>query len=185
MHFETTRRRFIALLSSMIAFPQTKAGALPKSATPTRLKSAAPDVLLFFTQPAPEWAAALPVGNGRIGAMVFGGVNQERIAPNEDILWSGGPTDWNNPDAKSHLPVVRQLLLQQKDYQGADAECRNMQVLALQTRTHPFRLPSGHKLSRVSDGEGRAQEVTPGATEETFSMSVTQGRRYHLIFEQA
>jgi Glycosyl hydrolase family 65, N-terminal domain len=91
MHFETTRRRFIALLSSMIAFPQTKAGALPKSATPTRLKSAAPDVLLFFTQPAPEWAAALPVGNGRIGAMVFGGVNQERIAPNEDILWSCGP----------------------------------------------------------------------------------------------
>jgi alpha-L-fucosidase 2 len=127
MHFETTRRRFIALLSSLIAFPQTKASALAKSATPTRLKSAAPDVLLFFTQPAPEWAAALPVGNGRIGAMVFGGVNQERIALNEDTLWSGGPTDWNNPDAKSHLPVVRQLLLQQKDYQGADAECRNMQ----------------------------------------------------------
>jgi alpha-L-fucosidase 2 len=127
MHFETTRRRFIALLSSLIAFPQTKAVALAKSATPTRLKSAAPDVLLFFTQPAPEWAAALPVGNGRIGAMVFGGVNQERIALNEDTLWSGGPTDWNNPDAKSHLPVVRQLLLQQKDYQGADAECRNMQ----------------------------------------------------------
>jgi len=110
-----------------MAFPQTKAIALPKSATPTPLKSAAPDVLLFFTQAAPEWAAALPVGNGRIGAMVFGGIKQERIALNEDTLWSGGPTDWNNPEAKNHLPVVRQLLLQQKDYQGADAECRNMQ----------------------------------------------------------
>jgi len=127
MHFETTRRRFIALLSSLMAFPQTKAVALPKNATHTSLKSAAPDVLLFFTQPAPEWAAALPVGNGRIGAMVFGGVNQERISLNEDTLWSGGPTEWNNPEAKNHLPVVRQLLLQQKDYQGADAECRNMQ----------------------------------------------------------
>jgi alpha-L-fucosidase 2 len=127
MHFETTRRRFIALLSSLMAFQQTKAIALPKSATPTPLKSAAPDVLLFFTQAAPEWAAALPVGNGRIGAMVFGGVKQERIALNEDTLWSGGPADWNNPEAKNHLPVVRQLLLQQKDYQGADAECRNMQ----------------------------------------------------------
>ena len=86
MHFETTRRRFIALLSSLMAFPQTKAIALPKSATPTPLKSAAPDVLLFFTQAAPEWAAALPVGNGRIGAMVFGGIKQERIALNEDTL---------------------------------------------------------------------------------------------------
>jgi alpha-L-fucosidase 2 len=83
--------------------------------------------LIWFTEAAPEWAAALPVGNGRIGAMVFGGVSQERIALNEDTLWSGGPTDWNNPDAKNHLPVVRRLLLEQKDYQGADAECRYMQ----------------------------------------------------------
>ena len=59
--------------------------------------------------------------------MVFGGVSQERIALNEDTLWSGGPSDWNNPEALHHLPVVRQLLLQQKDYQAADAECRNMQ----------------------------------------------------------
>ena len=110
-----------------MAFPQTKAVALPKSGMPPRLKAAAPDVLLYFNAPAPEWAAALPVGNGRIGAMVFGGVQQERIALNEDTLWSGGPRDWNNPDAKNHLPFVRQLLLQQKDYQGADAECRNMQ----------------------------------------------------------
>ena len=127
MPFETTRRRFIALLSSLVAFPQNKGAALAKAAATSPLKSAAPDVLLWFTQPAPEWAAALPVGNGRLGAMVFGGVEQERIALNEDTLWSGGPTDWNNSEAKNHLPIVRQLLLQQKDYQGADAECRNMQ----------------------------------------------------------
>jgi alpha-L-fucosidase 2 len=58
------------------------------------------------------------------------------------------------------------------------------QVLALQTRTHPFRLPSGHKVSRVSDDEGRAQQVTPGAAPETFSLSATQGRRYRLVFAQ-
>ena len=46
-------------------------------------------MLIWFEQPAPEWAAALPVGNGRIGAMVFGTVQQERIALNEDTLWSG------------------------------------------------------------------------------------------------
>ena len=123
MHFETTRRRFIALLSSLIAFPGTRGLAWGQ----TPLKSAAGDVLIWFKQPAPEWAAALPVGNGRIGAMVFGGVAQERIALNEDSLWSGGPTDWNNPEARTHLPVVRKLLLEEKDYHAADAECRYLQ----------------------------------------------------------
>jgi alpha-L-fucosidase 2 len=127
MHFETTRRRFIALLSSMLALQQNRAAALLESTPSTPLKPVAPDVLLFFNQAAPEWADALPVGNGRIGAMVFGDVHQERIALNEDTLWSGGPTGWNNPDARNHLPVVRQLLLRQKDYHGADAECRYMQ----------------------------------------------------------
>ncbi len=83
--------------------------------------------MIWFEQPAPEWAAALPVGNGRIGAMVFGTVQQERIALNEDTLWSGSPRDWNNPDAKNHLPVVRKLVLEQQDYQAADHECRRMQ----------------------------------------------------------
>ena len=123
MRFETTRRRFIGLLSSLVAFPRTRGVAWGQ----TPLKSAAADVLIWFTQPAPEWAAALPVGNGRIGAMVFGGVAQERIALNEDSLWSGGPTDWNNPDAKTHLPVVRKLLLEEKNYHAADAECRYLQ----------------------------------------------------------
>jgi alpha-L-fucosidase 2 len=128
MKFETTRRRFIALLSSFTALPQTRAVTWGQDSRPEpALKPPATDVLLWFTQPAPEWAAALPVGNGRMGAMVFGGVAQERIALNEDSLWSGSPKDWNNPDAKNHLPVVRKLLLEEKDYHAADAECRFMQ----------------------------------------------------------
>jgi alpha-L-fucosidase 2 len=127
MHFATTRRRFIALLSSLIALPQLKGGAFAQSTASAALKPPAKDVLIWFEQAAPEWAAALPIGNGRIGAMVFGGVQQERIALNEDTLWSGGPRDWNNPVAQRHLPVVRKLLLDDKDYQGADAECRYMQ----------------------------------------------------------
>ena len=42
-------------------------------------------------------------------------------------LWSGAPSDWNNPDAKNHLPAIRKMILEQKDYQGADRECRRMQ----------------------------------------------------------
>ena len=58
----------------------------------------APNVL-FYTHPAREWNQALPLGNGRLGAMVFGNVNGERIQLNENSLWMGGPRDTNNPDA--------------------------------------------------------------------------------------
>jgi alpha-L-fucosidase 2 len=129
MNRETTRRRFIALLSSAAASTRINHRAFAEtlaSLSPT-LKPVAKDVLIWFERPAPEWAAALPVGNGRIGAMVFGTVQQERIALNEDTLWSGGPSDWNNPDAKNHLATVRRLVLNENEYQAADRECRNMQ----------------------------------------------------------
>src|SRR5678810_1483831 len=57
-----------------------------------------------------EWVRALPVGNGRIGAMVFGGVVHERLQLNEDTLWAGRPYDPVNPGAKDALPEVRRLL---------------------------------------------------------------------------
>src|SRR6476469_10127641 len=57
-----------------------------------------------------EWVQALPVGNGRLGAMVFGGVVHERLQLNEDTLWAGRPYDPINPDARDALPEVRRLL---------------------------------------------------------------------------
>src|SRR5688572_26641553 len=57
-----------------------------------------------------EWVRALPVGNGRLGAMIFGGVVHERLQLNEDTLWAGRPYDPVNPDAKDALPQVRRLL---------------------------------------------------------------------------
>jgi alpha-L-fucosidase 2 len=57
-----------------------------------------------------EWVRALPVGNGRLGAMVFGGIVHERLQLNEDTLWAGRPYDPVNPDAKEALPEVRRLL---------------------------------------------------------------------------
>ncbi len=79
-----------------------------------------PPVSLWYTQPASVWTEALPVGNGRIGGMVFGGVPRERIQLNEDSLWSGGPQFADNPDALKHLDEVRALLLQGK-YTEAEA----------------------------------------------------------------
>src|SRR4029434_9639301 len=59
---------------------------------------------------AAEWVRALPVGNGRLGAMVFGGVAHERLQLNEDTLWAGRPYDPVNPDARKAIPEVRRLL---------------------------------------------------------------------------
>jgi alpha-L-fucosidase 2 len=74
---------------------------------------------LWYRQPAKEWVEALPVGNGRLGGMVFGGVTQERIQLNEDTLWAGGPYDPVNPDAKAALPEVRQLVFDGKYKEAA------------------------------------------------------------------
>jgi alpha-L-fucosidase 2 len=65
---------------------------------------------LWYRQPAKQWVEALAVGNGRLGAMVFGGVAQERIQLNEDTLWAGGPYDPANPDALEALPKVREWI---------------------------------------------------------------------------
>ena len=68
------------------------------------------DLVLWYQKPAELWTDALPVGNGRLGAMVFGGVERERIQLNEETLWDGGPRDTNNPQAFAALPKVQQLL---------------------------------------------------------------------------
>ncbi|MBO9579289.1 MAG: glycoside hydrolase family 95 protein [Sphingobium sp.] len=65
---------------------------------------------LWYRQPAQEWTQALPIGNGRIGAMVFGGVETERLQLNEDTLWSSGPYEPVNPRAREALPDVRRLI---------------------------------------------------------------------------
>jgi alpha-L-fucosidase 2 len=85
-----------------------------------------PDALrLWYTQPATEWTDALPIGNGRLGAMVYGGVDQEHLQLNEDTLWSGGPHCYDNPDAYQHLATVRQLL-ERGEYADAEATAQKM-----------------------------------------------------------
>jgi len=70
----------------------------------------AQDLKLWYNQPAKQWTDALPLGNGRIGAMIFGGVNQEHIQFNEETLWTGSPRDYNMPDGAKYLNEIRQLL---------------------------------------------------------------------------
>ena len=65
---------------------------------------------LWYPRPAREWLEALPVGNGRLAAMVYGGVQQERLQLNEGTVWAGGPHDYTHPDAAAALPEIRRLV---------------------------------------------------------------------------
>ncbi|HRS12600.1 MAG TPA: glycoside hydrolase N-terminal domain-containing protein [Sedimentisphaerales bacterium] len=75
---------------------------------------------LWYRQPAVEWTEALAVGNGRLGAMVFGGIERERLQLNEDTLWAGGPYDPTRPEALEALPEARRLIFAGQ-YRQADA----------------------------------------------------------------
>lgn len=75
--------------------------------------------LLWYTKPAENWDEALPVGNGRIGGMIFGRVNEELIQLNEDSIWSGGFRKRNNPKAYANLEKMRQLI---RDGKTTEAE---------------------------------------------------------------
>lgn len=66
---------------------------------------------LWYEEPAKKWEEALPIGNGRMGAMIFGGVKEEVLQLNEDSIWYGAPIDRNNKDALPNLSEVRNLIL--------------------------------------------------------------------------
>ena len=72
------------------------------------------DMVLWYRQPATDWLQAAPLGNGMIGAMVFGGVPQERIALNESSFWSGRPHDYDDTNAFQYFPQIRDLVFADK-----------------------------------------------------------------------
>ncbi|MBB6635592.1 glycoside hydrolase family 95 protein [Cohnella thailandensis] len=94
---------------------------------------------LHYRKPAKEWTEALPIGNGRLGAMVYGGIETEKLQLNEDTLWSGGPKDGTNPRAKAALPEIRRLLAEEK-YAEAVERCRS-EMLGPYAQSY---LPLGH-----------------------------------------
>jgi len=92
----------------------------------SQLLAAGDDLTIWHRQPAKNWNEATPVGNGRLGAMVFGGIMAERIQLNEDSLWSGTPQDADNPRALEVLPQIRQLLFEGKYAEAQRIANRNL-----------------------------------------------------------
>jgi len=87
-------------------------------ATATALSAEPEPLSLWYTNPAANWSQALPIGNGKLAAMVFGGVAREQIQFNEDTIWIGQPHDYSHPGASNVLADIRRLTF---DCQGAQA----------------------------------------------------------------
>jgi len=81
---------------------------------------------LWYRRPAAVWNEALPVGNGRLGAMIYGGVNEECVQLNESTVWTGGPYDPSNPEALKALPEVRRLVFAGKFREAQELFGRKM-----------------------------------------------------------
>ncbi|HSX53737.1 MAG TPA: glycoside hydrolase family 95 protein, partial [Sphingomonas sp.] len=118
------RRNLLATAGAAFVLPAMRT----RAATPPPTN---PHVL-WYTAPAKEWVEALPVGNGRIGAMVFGGTATEQLQLNEDTLWAGGSYDPANPRAHDNMAALRTLIFDKK-YAEAEAFA-NANVMATPLR---------------------------------------------------
>jgi alpha-L-fucosidase 2 len=97
-------------LTMAAATLETSVSAQPSSDSPR----------LWYDKPAEPWGAALPIGCGRLGAMVFGGVPKERLQLNEDTLWTGVPGGWNNKRSQELIPVIRRLIDQEMYFEATE-----------------------------------------------------------------
>lgn len=87
--------------------------------------------VLWYDRPAYTWTEALPIGNSRLGAMIFGSPSSERLQLNEETIWAGRPNNNANPEAKEYLPKVRELV-----WQGRYKEAQDMATAHVQAKTN-------------------------------------------------
>lgn len=161
---------------------------------------------IWFSRPAESWNEALPVGNGRLGAMIFGGIENERIQLNEESVWTGRPRWDANPDALKNLPEVRKLLFAGK-YAEAEKlaqsgimgqfrrdEASSYQTLGdLSLRFGPLRSVSGYRreldineaVARVSYSSGQTKftrEIFSSAPNQAIVIRLTADRPGTVAF---
>ncbi len=113
----------VFLLSAMLVTAQNE---------PNNLK-------LWYNKPALKWTEALPIGNGRLGAMIFGGVENDRIQFNEETLWTGAPNDYAHKGASKYLGQIRQLLNDGKQKEAEDLAMAEFMGVPMRQRAYqPF-----------------------------------------------
>ncbi|HYG24563.1 MAG TPA: glycoside hydrolase family 95 protein [Verrucomicrobiae bacterium] len=164
------------------AFARLCSAALP---APGDVPAPEEPLSLWYRGPAVKWEEALPVGNGRLSAMVFGKPDNERLQLNEGTLWAGGPYDPVNPDAKAALPTVRQLVNEGK-YRDA-AKLVSEKVMAKPLGQMPYQTVGDLTLAfpHSSDVENFRRELNLDTATALVSYSVGGVRYSREIFASA
>ncbi len=119
---DLTRRQAMKLgaVGAVLAQAGWTATARAGSAAPADVRAAG-DLALWYDEAAgTDWLRALPVGNGRLGAMVFGNTDTERLQLNEDTVWAGGPHNYDNPRGAGAIAQIRQLVFANQWSQAQD-----------------------------------------------------------------
>ena len=126
-----------------------------------------PDTTIWLDQPAKIFTESLPLGNGRLGAMDFGGIESERIALNEDSLWSGSVQNADRTNAAAALPEIRKLLLEGKNHEAE------------------YLVNHNFTCAGRGSGNGRSANLPYGSYEALgdlrFEFSVCRHERSHLL----
>lgn len=137
---------------------------------------------LWYRHEANKWVEALPLGNGRLGAMAFGGVRKDRLAMNEDTFWAGYPMDKNAPDAYRHLPRAQELVRLGRLAQAQRVAEQHMEgqysasYLPLCDVWITHQLPDG-----VPQGYTRELDMRKAAVKATFTLHGVTYRREAFI----
>ncbi|MBM6577995.1 glycoside hydrolase family 95 protein [Microvirga sp. SRT01] len=167
---QPTRRQLLeggAAIAAVVSLP------IPASAVPMPN-----DRQLWYRQPAKVWTEALPIGNGRLGAMVFGGLAQERLQLNEDTLYAGGPYDPINPNARAALPEVRRLI-DAGEFAAAQA-LANARVMAVPIKQMAYQ-PVGDLILDLPGATGAVNDYSRHLNLDTATATthfVAGGTRY-------
>ena len=139
--------------------------------------ASAGDHTIWLRSAASQWDHAFPLGNGRMGAMVFGTVNRERIQLNEETLWMGGPRETDNPEARAALPDVRRLLFAGKPSEAYALAERKM--MGKPSRLESYQSLADLRLSFDHEGEitdyQRSLDLDSGVARVSY---VVDGVRY-------
>lgn len=161
MPSRTTRRRFLTTSAAVAAaLTERSVGFASESSNKDDETPYKP----HFGQPAATWPDALPVGNGRLGAMVFGNPSLERIQLNEESIWDGEYRDRNNPKAGAAVPKIREML-----FSGKIAEAEAMAVSDMLSL--PRRMPCYQTLGDLHL-DFSASGLTPEATPEDYRLEL-------------
>ncbi|HEX4950730.1 MAG TPA: glycoside hydrolase family 95 protein, partial [Blastocatellia bacterium] len=134
---------------------------------------------LWYRQPAVKWEEALPIGNGRLGAMVFGGVAEERLQLNEDTIWAGEKRDRNNPNGAKAIPEVRRFLMAGKVKEAEELADKN--IISMPRRMPPYQPLGDLKLRFIGQDNAsdyrRELDLDAGMARVTYKVGATNFTR--------